>query len=93
MLNTVKILGLLASLCGCSSTYDGRYAPPQDYAVYPFEMTVRSGLVSSKEVNVNVARIDAASEAHCWAVADAMERGVNGGGVWVQPVSCLYAGN
>jgi hypothetical protein len=91
MLNTVKILGLLARLCGCSSTYDGRYVPQQAYVVYPFEMPVRSGVVGSKEVNVTVAQISAANEAHCWAIADAMERGANKG-VWVQPISCRYAG-
>lgn len=65
MINTVKILGLLASLCGCSSTYSGVYVPVPEHAVYPFDMKVRSGLIGSNETHVTVARINAVSEAHC----------------------------
>ena len=92
MIKTVKMLGLLASLCGCSSTYSGVYVPVPAYAAYSFDMKVTSGVVGSSETHVTVARVNAANEAHCWAVADAMERGTNGkSGIWVKPLSCLAA--
>lgn len=90
MINTVKILGLLASLCGCSSTYSGVYVPVPAYAAYSFDMKVASGVVGSGETHIAVARVNAANEAHCWQIADTMERGANGkSGIWMKPLSCL----
>lgn len=89
MIKTVKIIGMLASLCGCSSTYDGAYAPAPEYASYPYAMTVVSKVEGSGQTNRVVVRVNAASEAHCWQIADAMERGTAGQRLWIKPVSCL----
>lgn len=94
MLNALKLIGALGVLCGCSSTYDGEVIVRPKQPAYTFEMTVKSWVVGSGAHVVTTAKVAAVDEAHCWAIADNMERGVNAFNSGnVQPLKCLYAGD